>query len=259
MAILVEQANATYWITLSRPEAYNAISAELIDQLGQALDRADNNPQVRVVVLTGTGKAFCAGADLKSALTDLDAPENSLVPFVKKAGDLLSRLRTFPKPVLAAINGVAVAGGLELALCCDIVIAAESARLGDGHTNFGLLPGGGGAVLLPRLAGIRRAKYILFTGDTFSASEMLDAGVVNQVVPDDQLREVTQALADKIASKSPLGMTLLKRMVNEGLEQSLETALRIEKETFETYQHSYDLSEGLRAFVEKRKPEFQGR
>ncbi|MCL4488615.1 MAG: enoyl-CoA hydratase/isomerase family protein [Chloroflexi bacterium] len=259
MAVLTEQANAALWITISRPEAHNAISSELVDQLIGALDRAESDGEVRVLVLTGAGNAFCAGADLKDAFSDLNSSEDHLSSFLERARRLLSRLRSCPKPMIAAINGLAIAGGLELALCCDIVIAAESARLGDGHANYGLLPGGGGAVLLPRLAGTRRAKYILFTGDTFSAREMLVAGIVNQVVPDTQLREATQALADKIASKSPLGIRYLKRIVDDGIELPLETALRLENETFATYQHSADLAVGLRAFVEKRKPEFLGR
>jgi enoyl-CoA hydratase/carnithine racemase len=164
----------------------------------------------------------------------------------------------FTKPLIAVLNGITLAGGLELAMTADLIIAAESAKIGDAHANFGVLPGAGGAVKLPRKIGINRAKYLLFTGEFISAAEMKDYGLVNQVVPSEELEKAAQALADKLAEKSPLGLSRMKQLVRDGLEQPLDVALRLELATLKVHTQSYDMSEGLKAFTEKRKPEFKG-
>ena len=171
----------------------------------------------------------------------------------------MSRLDRFPKPVIASLNGITLAGGLELVLCCDLVIAAQSAKIGDAHANYGLLPGGGGSVRLPRVIGPTRAKYLLYTGEFVSAEDMREAGLVNQVVDDSHLDAATQKVADTIATKSPLGLQRMKALVDDGLEQPEDTALRLELLASEVHAFSADLQEGLEAFQGKRAPRFTGK
>src|SRR5690606_22673901 len=161
------------------------------------LDEAQRRDDVVSVVLTGTGRAFCAGADLKYVHSHLD--EAGTREFLLQVLNTMNRIDSFPKPVIAALNGITLAGGLELALCCDLVIAARSAKIGDAHANYGLLPGGGGSVRLPRVIGANRAKYLLFTGEFVEAEAMEQAGLVHKVVDDDKLEAATQALSDKLA------------------------------------------------------------
>ena len=163
------------------------------------------------------------------------------------------------KPVIAAVNGIATAGGLELVLCCDLVVAARSARMGDGHANYGLLPGAGASARLPRKVGATRAKYLFFTGELLPAQAMKDAGLVNEIAPDDGLIEFTEALIAKLASKSPLGLRRMKQLADDALEVTLDQALNYEQQINEHYSVSYDRQEGLAAFNGKRKPVFLGR
>ena len=257
-AVAAEVRQGAMWIRLNRPDAMNALTPEVLGGLDQALNDAEKNPDVRAVVLTGTGRAFCAGADLKYVRSqsdlDLDGPRR----FLDTVLATMNRLDSFPKPVIAALNGLALAGGLELVLCCDLVLAVRGAKIGDAHANYGLLPGGGGSVRLPRIIGATRAKYLLFTGDFLTAEELMEAGLVNQVVAPGELETATQALVDKIAAKSPLGLRRMKALVDDGLQQPIETALRLELLASEVHAHSADLREGLLAFEEKRSPRFTG-
>ncbi|MFC6284292.1 enoyl-CoA hydratase/isomerase family protein [Polaromonas aquatica] len=255
-AVVVEVRQGAQWIRLNRPEAMNALTPELLGGIDHALHEAEKNPEVRAVVLTGTGRAFCAGADLKfvQAQSDADGPRR----FLDLVLATMNRLDSFPKPVIAALNGLALAGGLELVLCCDLVLAARGVKIGDAHANYGLLPGGGSSVRLPRAIGPARAKYLLFTGDFFTAEELVAAGLVNQVVDAAELEAATQALVDKIAIKSPLGLRRMKTLVDDGLQQPIETALRLELLASEVHSHSADQREGLLAFQEKRSPRFTG-
>ena len=183
----LQRRGAAAWITLNRPDAMNALSGAMCDELSPLLARLGRDPEVRVLVLTGAGRAFCAGADLKGVLGDsADAPgaDDPLNAFLDRVSDTIDRLRALPKPTIAALNGLTMAGGLELAMACDLMIAAESARIGDAHANFGVFPGAGGTAVLPRRIGPTAAKYLLFTGDTQSAAELLPLGLVNPVVPD---------------------------------------------------------------------------
>jgi enoyl-CoA hydratase/carnithine racemase len=171
----------------------------------------------------------------------------------------MNRLETFPMPVIAALNGLTLAGGLELTLCCDLVVAARSARLGDAHANYGLLPGGGSSVRLPRKIGPTRAKYLLYTGEFVPAEQLVAAGLVNEVVDDDMLIPATETLVTKLVNKSPLVLRRMKALVDDGLDQPSAIALRQELLVSEVHAHSYDLKEGLAAFEEKRKPLFAGK
>ena len=247
--LVQEIRQGAMWIRLNRPEAMNSLTPQLLAGLSAALDEAQARDEVKAIVLTGEGRAFSAGADLKFVRADVTGPE-AAAAFLQRVLATMNRIAAFPKPVIAALNGLALAGGLELVLCCDLVIAARSAKLGDAHANYGLLPGGGASVRLPRVIGAARAKYLMFTGEFASADAMASAGLGNQEV---------QALVDKIASKSPLGLRRMKALIDDGLQQPVDTALRLEILASEVHSLSHDQREGLAAFNDKRKPVFTGR
>jgi enoyl-CoA hydratase len=258
-SVTSETRGGAIWITLNRPEALNAITPAVVNGVSAALDRAEHDPHLQAVVLTGTGRAFCAGADLKFVTAETRGDEAALSRFLNSILDLMTRIDEFPLPVIAAVNGLALAGGLELVLCCDLVIAARSAKLGDAHANFGLLPGGGSSVRLPRKIGPTRAKYLLYTGDFTAAEELVACGLVNEVVDDADLIAATERLVAKLSLKSSLVLRRMKALVDDGLEQPIDVALRQELIASELHAFSHDLKEGLMAFEEKRKPKFLGR
>ena len=245
------------WLTLNRPEAMNAINDGVVTGLSEGLDAADRDASIRCVVLRAQGRAFSAGADLKALRQKTDDDDTG--KFVDRLLTLFNRLERYPLPVIAAVNGLALAGGLELVLCCDLVIAAQSAKLGDAHANYGLIPGAGGSVRLPRKIGPTRAKYLMYTGEFWPAEALERAGLVNRVVPDDELDDAVAALAARISEKSPLGLAHMKQLVDDGLDQPIDVALRNEVMAVAVHSQSQDWAEGLAAFAEKRKPAFTGR
>src|SRR5690606_3721639 len=257
--VLSEIRDGALWLTLNRTAALNAITPGVVEGLNAALAAAEDDPAVSAVVLTGNGRAFGAGADLKHVRQAAAGDETAVARFLDSVLGVMGRLEKFPKPTIAAINGLALAGGLELVLCCDLVVAARSARLGDAHANYGLLPGGGSSVRLPRKIGPTRAKYLLYTGEFVPAEDLLAAGLVNRVVEDDALFEATREIVARLRTKSPLVLRRMKALVDDGLEQPLETALRLELLASEVHAHSHDMREGLAAFEEKREPRFTGR
>ena len=244
------------WITLNRPSVMNSISPELLLALNHALDTAERSRDLRAVVVTGAGRAFCAGVDLQHARLHMERGWAQTAELLEDVSRTFNRMASLPLPLIAAVNGLAMAGGLEMVLCCDLVIAARSARFGDAHANYGLLPGGGGSVRLPRRIGATRAKYLLFTGESVSAAEMMQAGLVNQVVDDDNISEATEALVEKIVSKSKTGLQRMKSLVDQGQEQPIASALHLEFLESEAHSHGADIREGLQAFAEKRSPRF---
>jgi enoyl-CoA hydratase/carnithine racemase len=256
--IILERKNQAAWIYLNRPEDMNSISKTLLTELVDVLQKVEQDDSVRVIVLSGKGKAFCAGADLKELLVDLEKKPDGQKGFLDLAGGIFEVLNDLSKPLIAALNGITVAGGLELAMTADIIIASEKAKIGDAHANFGVLPGGGGAVRLPRKIGMNRAKYLLFTGEFISAQQMKEYGLVNEVVPAEDLERAVQEIADKISAKSPLVLREMKRLANDGQEQPLEIALRQELLALKNHTQSHDFQEGLAAFAEKRTPNFKG-
>lgn len=257
--LIYTQKGATAWLTLNRPKAMNALSLSIVGRMEELLPQIAADDSVRVMVLTGAGSAFCAGADLKEVLAGKDLPPGEPDMLDRMCYNVMKPLRDFPKPVIAALNGITMAGGLELVMCCDIVLASEDARIGDAHANFGVYPGAGGAAVLPRLIPHNVAKYLLFTGKTLSAAEMKGYGLVNEVVPADQLEQATTDLAELIASKSPIALQRMKEVANASLDKSRDAALEHEQVLFRMHERSYDMAEGLRAFSEKRTPKFQGR
>ncbi|CAG9167899.1 putative enoyl-CoA hydratase echA8 [Cupriavidus laharis] len=249
-------AGAVGWLTMDRPAAMNSLNSEMVAGIAAKLGEWRDDPAIRVVVITGSGRAFCAGADLKESQADQQVPGEK--DFLDRIVDFFDTVRAFPKPLIAAVNGLALAGGLEVVMACDLVLAAESARLGDAHSNFGVFPGAGGAAILPRKVPVNVARYLLFTGDALSAAEMKQYGLVNEVLPDAELRDRAQALAEKLAKKSPLVLARMKRVANEAADKTAADALRHELFELRNHQRSYDVKEGLAAFVEKREPQFKG-
>jgi len=250
------QDGGVLWLKLNRPQALNSLTLSLVNALTDTIVDAQRNPEVRIIVLTGEGRAFCAGADLKDPARS--RPESG-AEFVKAIGALTELIEASPLPVIAAINGIAVAGGMELVLACDLVIAAESARLGDAHSNYALFPGAGATVRLPRKVGLNNAKLLMFTGDMQPASEWKALGLVNQVVPDASFIDAVSALAKKLAAKSPLVLGRMKQALNDALDQPVPIALRYERALSNLHHFSADRVEGLAAFKEKRAPKFTGK
>lgn len=256
--IEVEIRGSGLWITLNRPKEMNAITERMLEELDIALAERKDDQKVRAVVLTGRGSAFCSGADLKCVLSSLRAALPGTQDILDRFYNVLSHLRNFPKPVIAALNGITLAGGLEVAMCCDIIFAAEGAEIGDAHSNFGVFPGGGGAAILSKKIGPNRAKYLLFSGDFLPAIEFEKYGLVNRVVPDIALIEEVEKFVEKLAVKSPIVLRRMKEVANASLDQTIEDALRYEMLNLRQHCRSYDLQEGLKAFAEKREPEFKG-
>ena len=257
--VLFEIRAPAAWITLNRLTALNALTPAVLAGIDAALNEVEQHSGVRAVVFTGSGRAFSAGADLKFIRESSGGDPMALSHFLQAVFTVFNRVERFPRPVIAAVNGLALAGGLELVLCCDLVIAAESARFGDAHANYGLLPGGGSSVRLPRKIGPTRAKYLLYTGEFLPAREFLATGLVNEVVPDAELTGAVERLVTKLAAKSPIGLTRMKQLIDDGLNQSEDTALRLELLAFDLHTSSQDMQEGLAAFEEKRTPQFKGR
>lgn len=256
--LLFEVAGAVARLTLNRPKAMNAMNMALLAELDRRLALIAADDAIRALVVTGTGAAFCAGADLKEVLAGQKA-EPGEADFLDRADATFACLRNFPKPVIAALNGVTMAGGLELAMCADIVIAAESAAIGDAHANFGVYPGAGGAAILPRLIPQNIAMYLLLTGKTLSAAEMKAYGFVSEVHPDGELAEAAIKLAGQIAGKSPIVLRRMKEVARASADKRRDDALLHEQVMLRRHLRSFDLQEGLQAFAEKRAPQFQGR
>ena len=248
-------------IRLNRPESLNAIDAAMLRALDKAISDVDADANVRAVLLTGAGRAFSAGGDLKGYIKLQQDP----VAFPKFVADLhrtFGRLRTLRVPVIALVNGMTAAGGLELVLNCDFTIVARSARIGDGHLNFGQMGGGGVLTLLPRAIGRERAMELIFSGRFLDADECVAWGLANRVVDDDTLLTTGIELAKGIAAKSPLAVANAKEVLHSVWSDngSVDAGLRFELERDVYYcLTSHDAPEGLQAFAEKRRPRFRGR
>ena len=259
--IVEKKKNGIAKITINRPDALNAVDKDTHLELQEALADIEKDESVRVVVLTGTGRAFSTGGDLKYIMGLLEKAQPELqIEYLLLWQTTCNAIQNLSKPVIAAVNGLAGAGGLELVEACDIAIASEEARLGDQHANYGLVAGGGGTQRLPRLIGIRRAKELLLTGDWLSAKEAEAIGLVNKAVPADKLDEAVNELAAKLAERSPSASKTIKQLVNQGMQTDLATALDLEvlAASLRTVA-SEDMAEGVSAFLEKRKPVFKGR
>lgn len=244
-------------VTIDRPQALNALNMVVFSELYQVFTRMDGDDTVRVAIVTGRGeKAFVAGTDITEMKSMSSLEVRKVVAAARQANDSIYNLG---KPVIAAINGYALGGGLELALSCDLRICSEKARFGQPEINLGIIPGGGGTQRLMRLVGMARAKQLLFTGDLIDAQTALDMGLVSKVVPIGGLMNEARALAEKLCSKGAVALRLLKMAVNSGANMDLTSALDFEAQCFAMCFSTEDQKEGMNAFVEKRKPEFRGR
>ena len=254
--LIYEKQGNVAWLTLNRPDVNNALNdhlrAEIIDALGDARD--DGN--IYVVVVTGSGaKAFCAGADI-SEFPNLH-PHTQLARHARVHPILL--MRQIPKPVIAMVNGLALGGGCEIVLACDIAIASEKAQFGQPEIRVGVIAGAGGTQVLPRIVGEKMAKELLFTGRTIGAEEALRLGLVNRVVAHEQLREATEDFIRDLLRNSPLMLQLTKLAVNRAMETTLSSGLRSECDLFALCFGTQDQKEGAKAFLEKRKPNYEGK
>ena len=255
--IVYEKSEGIATITLNRPEALNAFSKEVVSEVLQALEDIRSDESVRVVILTGAGeKAFSAGADIKAmiGMNALKARELSLM-----GEKLCLALENLEKPVIAALNGYALGGGLEVAMSCDLRIASEDSRMGQTEINIGLIPGWGGTQRLTRLVGRTKAKEMVFTGKMIDAKTAEQLGIVNMVVPADKFREAVRQFALELASKAPVAIKVAKALIDKGAEIGLDSALALEREGFGVVASTEDLQEGVNAFTEKRKPVFKGK
>ena len=244
-------------ITLDRPPV-NALSREVIAELDQVLGECQANAAVKVVILTGAGSlAFVAGADVKEISQLKSGPEAQQV--ASQGQGVIMKMQRLGKPVIAAINGVCLGGGLELAMACHLRVAGDRARFGQPEINLGIIPGFGGTQRLPRLIGKAKATELILTGDMIMAQEALRLGLVNQVVPQDQVLKAAKDLARKIASKGAQAVRLCLQAIEEGLEQSLEQGLANEAKCFGQVAATQDAKEGVGAFLEKRQPKFTDR
>ncbi len=254
--IIFDKKDRIAKITLNRPEAMNALDSDILREMETALNECEKDEAVRVVIITGKGRAFSVGADLKYQLNVIDGDTARELEFIRLVRRVTDTIYNLSKPVIAAVNGFALAGGLEIVAACDLAIAADTAQIGDQHINYALLPGAGDSPRLPRLIGPRRAKEYLFTGKWMSAQEAERFGLVNKVVPADKLEEATAEMAAILASKSQQTMKEMKRLVNRAMDTNLDAALDIEGQACVLHIASADAQEGLRAFVEKREPKW---
>lgn len=254
--IIYEKKGHAAWITLNRPEVLNAQNNQLRREFVQALERARDDDDVYVIVITGAGdRAFSAGADI-SEFPTLTPADHLKRRGVRTHYDLI---REIPKPVIAMVNGFALGGGCEITLACDIVVASDNAQFGQPEIRVGIIPGGGGTQVLPRLIGEKKAKELVFTGRSISAQEALQLGLINQVVPREQLRETVEKFVGVLLERSPVILKLAKMAVNKAQDTTLTTGLAYEKDLFALCFGTEDQKEGARAFLEKRPPVYKGR
>jgi 2-(1,2-epoxy-1,2-dihydrophenyl)acetyl-CoA isomerase len=260
--IRYDVADRVGWLTLDRPAALNAYTTEMCTELLDALVGFQADDATRVLVLTGAGRAFCAGGDIRSSAETTSAGRRQLGHgmVMKEGYHRVARfLHHLDKPTIAMVNGAAVAGGLTLALLCDLRVAAASARLGDTSGRVGLLPDEGGAWLFPRAMGMEAALRMTLLGEVYEAERARELGLVGEVVPDDRLREHTAALAASLAEKAPLAVRVAKKLLLRGAETTFDQALGDAEFAVDIVNDSADVAEGVAAFVAKRPPRFEGR
>ena len=254
--VSVEDRIAT--ITIDHPPA-NAFNRQVVEELDSAFDEVTANEEVKAIIITGAGQFFIAGADINEIYAVKDKPEEAKA-FIERGKELFNKVEASRKPVIAAINGrFCLGGGTELAMACHIRIAEAGVRIGQPEINLGIMPGWGGTQRLPRLVGKGKALEMLLTGDHITAQEAYRIGLVNKVVPVGQVIREARGIAKRIASKSALPTAAIIEAVNEGLEKDLRSGLEIETRQFLSLQGSEDMEEGLKAFLEKRKPVFKDR
>lgn len=254
--VLFSKLDSIAYITINRAEALNALNDSVLKKLDRALDDIEKDPSIICAVITGSGgKAFIAGADVK----EIKEAGSARTAFITGGQQIIYKIEKSAKIMIAAINGYALGGGLEVALMCDFRIASEKAKLGLPEAGLGVMAGYGGTQMLPRLIGPGRAKYMILTGAILSAREAYDFGLVDKVCPPEELDKEVTSLAEKIAASGPLSIKGSKEAIDRGLSLPLEEALRLELSIYDRVANSEDAENGLSAFLEKRKPVFRGK
>lgn len=251
---LTQSAPGTLQVTINRPERRNALNIAVKDAIAEAIESFDKNPNVRSIVITGAGGAFVAGTDV-AEMESLTPVEHTL----RVTDRMFTALRQCKTPLIAAVEGYALGGGCELALCCDIIIASETARFGQPEILLGVIPGAGGTQRLLRAVGRHQAMYLLLTGRAVPAGEAKTMGIVSELTPEGEALKHAVEVAETIATMPPLAVAAIKDVVRAGADVPLETALLLERKAFQILFDSQDQKEGMRAFLEKRTPVYQGR
>jgi len=259
-SIIYKKENGVATIILNRPRALNALNAELIDELLDSVRRVAEDREIKVLILTGAGRAFSFGADISEfSQAQEQAQKNSAWEILSKSQEIIRLLCGMPKPTIAALNGFATGLGLDLAMACDLRIAAERAKVGEAFVSMGLIPDGGGTFFLPRLVGLARAVEMIFLGEPLSATEAERIGLINRVVPNQELEKSTQEVANKLAKGPSLAIGLAKRVLWKNLQRDLDSALKLEAECQKTCLESEDHREAVKAYMERRNPIFRGK
>jgi len=256
-SILLKIENNVAYITLNRPEVFNSFNRKMALKLQSTLDDCEKSEQVRAIVLSGNGKAFCAGQDLKE-VTDPEINPGFKKILEEHYNPIISRIRTIEKPIIAAVNGVAAGAGANIALACDVVIADEKASFIQAFSLIGLIPDSAGTFFLPRLIGFQKASALAMLGDKVSAEEAERMGMIYKYVPTEKFQDEIDNVASKMANLPTMALGLIKRTFNKSLTNNLEDQLALESKNQITAAGSDDYAEGVAAFIEKRKPNFKG-
>jgi enoyl-CoA hydratase/carnithine racemase len=258
--IILEKRERSAWITLNKPHVLNAFGRQTFLDVLDALNEIGKDISIVAVVIKGAGGNFCAGVDLKEHSERIAKGDPALMAeFTAIADRFFLTVENYKKVTIAMINGVCMAGGFELALCCDFIFAEEKARIGDGHIKTGLVPNGGASIRLPRLIGMRKAKELLFTGELISGIEAEKIGLINRAVPQEKLEEEVENFIGKLVDKPPLALEGIKILCNKGASCSLEAGLELEHQVVNFLQRTEDFQESILAFKEKRKPLYRGK
>lgn len=254
--LLVETKDKLQIVKLNRPEVLNALREKTFVELGAVLDKFASDTQTRVLIITGVGdRAFSAGGDIKE-MEQMTSKEATM--FARLAHSLLEKMESLQKPILAAVNGLALGAGCDLAIACDLCVASERAVFGEPPPGIGILTPFGGTQRLPRIIGPKRAKYLFFTGETLDANSAFQIGLVNKVVKHEHLLEETKNLARKIFTRAPIAVGFSKTLINSSMSRVLQEGDKLEVDLYAKCFNTYDQKEGMRAFIEKRKPVFRG-
>lgn len=254
--VLYEKKEQIAYVTINRPETLNALNCDVLNELIYLMKNANADSEVRVVILTGAGRSFVAGADI-SQMRGLTTEEGR--DMTRLGQECMALIEKTCKPVIAAVNGFALGGGCELAMSCDFIIASEKAKFSQPEVNLGIIPGFGGTQRLPRLVGKNMAKYMIMTGEMLNAQQAYEAGIVQKIVPAEELLDAATAVANTILSKAPIAIRMAKLAVNNGVNMDLTSAIEYEAEAYTVSFASEDRVEGMSAFVEKRQAGFKGK
>ncbi|MDB4340210.1 enoyl-CoA hydratase-related protein [Crocinitomicaceae bacterium] len=257
MELITSLNNGVFKITLNRPEVYNSFNQAMAFSLQKELDYCAQNDEIRTILITGSGKAFCAGQDLSEA-TDPNGPE--LESIVRDHyNPIILKIRSLEKPVIAAVNGVAAGAGANIALACDLTIAQENASFIQAFSKIGLIPDSGGTYFLPRIIGVQKALALMFTGDKISAKEAEELNMIYKCIPEEDFEDFTLKIAEKMALMPTRAFGLTKKAVNQSLDNTLEQQLNLEEKLQTEAGKTEDFQEGVQAFLEKRKAKFKGK